>query len=118
MAGTGTKPTERVDIEEIIINAMRFFGYSLHEAEEMTLREYSYMMHVFNLKRIDQERDLHMQAYLNHAVTSTKSIGKKQVPAYKTFKDFYDYEKEINRLLKPQKKVLRIKSLILEANTL
>ena len=97
---------------------MRYFGYSLHQAEEMTLREYSYMMHVYNLKRVDQERDMHMQAFLNHAVTSTKKLGNKQVPVFKSFKDFYDYEKEINKLLKPQIKDSGFRNLVLEANSL
>jgi len=97
---------------------MRYFGYSLHEAEEMTLREYTYMMHVYNLKRVDKERDIHMTAFLNHAVTATKQVGKKQVPVYKTFKDFYDYEKEMNRVLKPYQKDSKLKQLILQANSL
>jgi 16S rRNA U1498 N3-methylase RsmE len=80
---------------------MRYFGYSLHEAECMTLREYSYEMFAYSLRRIDEERDMHMQAFLNHVVTGTKQRGKKTVPVYKTFQDFYDYEKEIKRITEP-----------------
>lgn len=81
---------------------MRHFGYSLQEAEEMTVREYSYMIHAFNLRRVDIERDMHYQAFLNHSVTATKHQGKKTVPVYRKFTDFYDYEERIKELTAPK----------------
>lgn len=57
-------------------------------------------MHAFRLAQIDKEYDMHLQAWLNHQVTLTKEQGKKQVPVYTSFKDFYDYEKNIKEIEK------------------
>jgi len=61
-------------------------------------------MRAYQLQQIDKEMDMHMQAWLNHQVTASKKKGKKQVPVYSKFKDFYDYEKRINEVIKPKKK--------------
>jgi len=61
-------------------------------------------MRAYQLQQIDKEMDMHMQAWLNHQVTASKEKGKKQVPVYSKFKDFYDYEKRINEVIKPKKK--------------
>lgn len=82
---------------------MRYFGYSLHDAECMTLREYSYEIFAWQLKELDKQKDMHMQAYLNHVVTGTKERGKKRVPLYPKFKDFFDYEKEEQKITQPQR---------------
>lgn len=58
--------------------------------------EYEARMHAYKLERIDKERDMHMQAWLNQQVKATKEKGKKQVPIFKNFKEFYDYEKNIS----------------------
>lgn len=55
-------------------------------------------MHAYKLKRIDNERDMHIQAWLNYQVQATKPKGKKTVPVYKNFKDFYDYDKNIREI--------------------
>lgn len=52
-------------------------------------------MYAFKLKRIDEENKMHMQAWLNHQVTATKEQGSKQVPVYKSYKDFYDYDEQL-----------------------
>lgn len=41
---------------------------------------------------------MHLQAYLNHAVKARKKVGKRERSMYPTFKDFFDYDKELNRL--------------------
>ncbi|GAA0422821.1 hypothetical protein GT022_17685 [Agaribacter marinus] len=45
---------------------------------------------------------MHKQAWLNHQVTLTREQGKKQVPIYKRFKDFFDYEKYLKEVNKPK----------------
>lgn len=73
-------------------------------------------MKAFNLARIDKEHDMHLQAWLNHAVTSTKEKNKKTVPVYKTFDEFFDYKKRLSevegkknsRLTPQQKKMAQI----------
>ena len=52
-------------------------------------------MKAYRLQQVDKKNEMHQQAWLNHVVTLTKESGKKQVPVYKTFKDFFDYEKEL-----------------------
>lgn len=49
-------------------------------------------MQAFRLKKVDEERDIHLQAWNNLVV---KSADKKGKPTYKNFTDFYDYEKRI-----------------------
>ena len=63
-------------------------------------------MKAYNLARVDKEHDMHLQAWLNHAVKSTKTQGKKQVPVYKTFKDFFDYEKRLEEVQRTKKNVI------------
>lgn len=52
----------------------------------------------FQLERIDKEYDMHLSAWLNHAVTATKEQNKKQVPVYKKFEDFFNYKKRIEEI--------------------
>lgn len=56
----------------------------------------------FRLATVDKEYYMHMQAWLNHQVTATKKQGDKQIPAFKRFKDFYDYEKQIKAIEEPK----------------
>ncbi|MED4083868.1 hypothetical protein P4637_03190 [Halalkalibacterium halodurans] len=88
--------------EEILLNCFRYLDFdSLQDAETLTLREYKIRMKAYRLKRIDREYDMHLQAWLNHQVTATKESGKKQVPVFKKFKNFYDYEARVNEVKKP-----------------
>ncbi|RFA36231.1 hypothetical protein CAI16_05435 [Virgibacillus dokdonensis] len=59
-------------------------------------------MKAYRLKRIDKEHDMHLQAWLNHQVTSTKEQGKKQVPVFRSFKDFFNYDKRIEEETNPK----------------
>ncbi|MEN2467940.1 hypothetical protein [Ornithinibacillus sp. JPR2-1] len=55
-------------------------------------------MKAFNLARVDKDYDMHKQAWINHQVTLTKEQGKKQVPIYKRFEDFFDYAKRLKEV--------------------
>lgn len=82
--------------EEIILNCFRYLGFTrLIDVEVLTLREYFYRIKAYQLKQIDKEYDLHLQAWLIAQAKATKEQGKKQVPVFRTFKDFYDYEKRL-----------------------
>lgn len=70
----------------------------MRDVEVLTLREYTLRMKAYQLQRVDREYEMHLQAWLNHAVTATKEQGKKQVPYYKKFKEFYDYEKRLKEV--------------------
>jgi len=68
----------------------------------MTLYEYEVRMLAFRLKRLDQERDIYLQSWMNNQVKATK--GKKHEPYFKEFNNFFNYEE--------QEKIILGKSLI------
>lgn len=52
------------------------------------------------LKQVDLDYRIHMQAYLIFAVKAEKKSGKnKTTPVYNRFKKFYDYEKELQKVM-------------------
>lgn len=61
----------------------------------MTFREYSFEIHAYRLRDLDARQRIHLQAWVNQRAKATKAQGKNTVPAYKTFKDFFDYENEL-----------------------
>ncbi len=78
---------------------------SLSDIEDMTLYEYELKMKAYNLARVDKERDMHLQAWLNHAATATKEQGKKVISVYKDFTDFFDYKKRLREIEQPIKRI-------------
>lgn len=70
----------------------------------MTLPEYLFRMKAHTLARIDKEYDMYLQAWLNDAASATKAKGKETVRVFKTFNDFFDYEKRIGEVEKPVEK--------------
>ena len=54
-----------------------------------TLTHYYVIMKSVGLQIIDKQRDLHTQAWLNAQVRATKQRGKKTVPYFKTFDEFF-----------------------------
>lgn len=86
----------------------------------MLLDEYLLLMKAYNLERVDKEYDYHLQAWLGQQVQTTEQRGKKSIPVYKNFKDFFDYEERVNGILKPEPKKVkrtRIELLLLKANS-
>lgn len=60
--------------------------------------EYTLLMKAERLKQIDLDYRNHLQAFLNFSVKAEKKKGKnKSVPVFKKFKQFYNYEKELNK---------------------
>ena len=73
-----------------------------------------------SLKRVDSEYKIHLQAWVSHQVKAEKKQGKKTVPVYEKFSQFFDYEKRINDVLKPkkkEKKLTNLERLMLQANS-
>ncbi len=94
-SGTGSEQVNDL-YKECAVNAFRYFGInSFTEFNQMTMREYNILSEAYALKYVDRERDLHELAYLTFSATATKKSGK---PVYKTFKKFFDYEKELDRV--------------------
>lgn len=63
----------------------------------MTLYEYEVRLLAFQLKRLDRDRDIYMQAWMNNQVKATK--GKKNEPYYKEFNKFFNYEEQEKLIL-------------------
>lgn len=62
-------------------------------------------MKSIELKQVDFNYRNHLQAYLNYAVKAEKKAGKfKTKPVYTRFIEFFNYEKEIENVLKEENK--------------
>jgi len=72
--------------------------YDWQTLGRITLRQYALMMKAIKLQRVDQVHDLHLQAWLNQQIKETKKNGKKTVPYYKKFDQFFDYDKKIREV--------------------
>lgn len=82
------------------LNAYRLLDVkNAKELGEMTFSEYQIRLKAFRLRRLDKEYDMHVQAWINQSVQATKTQGKKEVPVFKRFKDFFDYEAKENEIL-------------------
>lgn len=104
-------------------NCFQYFGFkSLEEVDDMLIPEYSLLMESHALRRLEEERDMHWQAYLYMAVQETEERGKKSYKKYPKFEKFFDYEKlkkEMfgeKKMSKKEDRHKEIKDLILIAN--
>ena len=78
------------------------------EIDCMTLYEYGLRMKAHRLKAVDREYEIYLQAWANCNVQATKKQGKdKVVPVFKTFQQFYDYERRIREVLEENKERVR-----------
>lgn len=95
---------------------MRYLNLSLNEAEKLTLRDFSYRMHVQALKKVDEEHDIALAAWYNKIVKATKD--KKGTPKFEKFEEFFDYKKRIEQLSYKENKIQdnTLKTLLLQAN--
>lgn len=66
----------------------------------MTLKEYGLRIEAFRYAEVDRDFWHHWQAYLSFIASGMKTQGKKQVPVYRTFKKFFDYEEELEKRTK------------------
>lgn len=61
-------------------------------------------MKAVELKQVDLSYRLHAQAFLNFAVRAEKKVGKnKTKPVYTKFEKFFDYAKEVKKVLNRDK---------------
>lgn len=79
---------------EMVLNALRYFGMSdMQQIEDMYLDEYILRSEAAQLRRLDHDRSLYVQAWANQAAKATK--GSKGKSKYRNFDDFFgsDYKK-------------------------
>ena len=102
--GTETGAFDEV-YREVALNCIRFLDYkSLEEVDRLTIAEYKLLMEGVRLREIDKDYRNHLQVFLNFFVRSERKAGKgKSKPVYTKFKQFYDYEKELEKVNKKKK---------------
>ena len=84
----------------------------------ITLRQYFLMTKAIRLQLIDNARDIHMQAWLTQQAKATKQRGKKTVPYFKNFDEFFPYSSEDSpEKQKKAQELDSLKAMVLRANT-
>lgn len=71
-------------------------------------------MKAVELKELDTMYHIHFLAFSNFRAKATKKSGKNKVrPVYTSFKKFFDYESELNRIMnKKEDKFARVKQFL------
>lgn len=70
------------------------------EIDRMTLWEYQLRMKACNLRMVDEEYRIAKTAWMNQQAGAMKKKGKNgREPYFKTFKDFFDYAAQEERVL-------------------
>lgn len=63
------------------------------------MTEYEILIEAQAYKNVDLDFRIHELAYLTMAATAKKSAGRgKEKPAYRNFRQFYDYDKELRKI--------------------
>lgn len=60
----------------------------------MTIPEYRILIEAYQLRYVDKRLLIHEQAWANQMAKATKKLGSSYESAFRTFKDFYDYDAE------------------------
>jgi len=83
----------------------------------VTLRQYFLMAKAIRMQMLDKERDIHAQAWLNQQAKATKQRGKKTVPYFRSFDEFFSYsEEDTPKKRKQAQEQDELKAMVLRAN--
>lgn len=75
------------------------------EVDRLTIPEYNLLMKALQLREVDKDYRNHLQAFLNFAVKAERKAGKnKMKPVYSNFAKFFNYKKEIKKVVNRGKK--------------
>lgn len=87
------------------MNCFRFLDFkNFEEVDRLTIPEYRLLMESVRLKQVDMDYRNHLQAFLNFVVKAEKKTGKhKSKPVYTKFKQFYNYEEEVDKIRNKKK---------------
>lgn len=87
--------------QEAALSGFRFLGFtSFDQVDRLTIPEYNLLMQAVRLRQVDLDYRNHLQAFLSFAVQAEKRVGKnKSRPVYRTFRKFYDYDAELQKVL-------------------
>ncbi|EFM30296.1 hypothetical protein Javan227_0045 [Streptococcus phage Javan227] len=82
----------------MLASALGLYGVgSILEAKRMTLEEFNVRKRGYLMQRLEREREIHLQAYLNRLIKATDKSGKNYL--YGNFNDFYNEAKARNTVL-------------------
>lgn len=84
--------------------------------DQLTLKEYDWLMEACELRLVDEEFIAHRQAFLNMRAQAADAKGR---PVYRRFEKFYDYDKAIRRAKKKEPsdgRFSRLKQYLREGN--
>ena len=86
--------------------------------DDLLLSEYQMLMKAHALKQVDKEYEMHLQAWLNQRAKDTKQKGKKTVPVFRKFDEFFNYKEREQQILGTDKKEERstLRNLLSQAN--
>lgn len=83
-----------------MLNCFRYLDLkTISAVDSMLLFEYKMLMKAYSLNSLDRDYQAHKQAWINQQVKASKEQGKKTVPVYRNFKQFFDYEKMEQEIL-------------------
>lgn len=86
--------------ERVVLTCFRYLDFkSLDQVNNLTPYEYRLLMKAKELQMVDDQYYLHLQAYLNMTAQAKKQVGKKQRMVYTKFSKFFDYQKELDRVM-------------------
>ncbi len=77
----------------------------------MTLREYGLLMKAAQLRQVDENYKIHLNAWLTFAAKAQKKSGKGSRPVYSKFERFFDYKKELAKVEQNNEEKSRFKNI-------
>jgi hypothetical protein len=82
-----------------LLNSLAFLGFSrIEDIEKMGLREYYLRLEAYNLRRVQEQEDIAVQAWWNHLVTQQKGSAKHPKPRFREITELYDEQKMIDKV--------------------
>ena len=77
-------------------------------------------MKAYELSRLDKEKMIHELAWETNQAGATKTVGKKTVPVYQSFDEFFNYKEKERSILgidETSEQDKKIKNLLFKANS-
>lgn len=91
--------------ERVVMTCFRYLDFkSLEQVDNITPFEYRILMKSKELQIVDKHYEIHLQAYLNMTAQARRPVGKKLKPVYTKFDKFFDYQKQLDRVMGIKKK--------------
>lgn len=79
-----------------MLNSLAYLGFhDIKAIERMTFHEYLLRFEAYQLAQIKRNEELAYQAWLNQQVQATAGSAKHPRPKFRTFKQFFDTDKQI-----------------------